>query len=181
MYEREYIDLNKNCLVIVDLQKGFINEYTAHLPMKIADFIDKHQIFNSIVATRYCNSVSSACYKLGGWHDCMINTSAASLVSEINDYVQRTFDKQTFSGFTSEFNKFLEEQNFDKVYFCGVNTDCCVLATVFSCYDSVQDCTVISDLCASTLGLEKHNNAIELIKDNITEQRVIYSSILDLK
>ena len=98
----------KNCLVIVDLQNAFINENTAHLPHKIAEFISSH--------------------------DC-----------------------------------------FDKMYFCGVNTDCCVLATVFSCYDSVQDCAVISDLCASTLGEEKHRNAIELLKDNITAERVVES------
>ena len=42
-------------------------------------------------------------------------------------------------------------------------------------YDSVQDCAVISDLCASTLGEEKHRNAIDLLKDNITAERVIGS------
>ena len=87
----------------------------------------------------------------------------------------RSFDKTTYSGLTSEFRNFIKNECFDKMYFCGVNTDCCVLATVFSCYDSVQDCAVISDLCASTLGEEKHRNAIDLLKDNITAERVVGS------
>ena len=53
----------KNCLVIVDLQNGFINENTAHLPHKIAEFISSHDCFDSIVATRYCNTSETACFR----------------------------------------------------------------------------------------------------------------------
>ena len=165
----------KSCLVIVDLQNGFINENTAHLPHKIAEFISSHDCFDSIVATRYCNTSETACFRFSGWKECMSGTLASELVSDITPYVMRSFDKTTYSGLTSEFRNFINNECFDKLYFCGVNTDCCVLATVFSCYDSVQDCAVISDLCASTLGEEKHRNAIELLKDNITAERVVES------
>lgn len=165
----------KICLVIVDLQNGFINENTAHLPHKIAEFINSHDCFDSIVATRYCNTSETACFKFGGWKECMSGTFASELVSDIKPYVMRTFDKTTYSGLTSEFRAFVMNEIFDKLYFCGVNTDCCVLATVFSFYDNVHDCTVISDLCASTLGEEKHRNAIDLLKDNITAERVVGS------
>lgn len=160
------------CFVIVDLQKGFINSHTQHLPQKIADFL-KHQHFDSVIATRYCNSPATACYQLGSWTDCMAHTTACDLVPEIMPYIQYIFDKRTFSGFTPAFKAFLHEQKFDKLYFSGVNTDCCVLSTVFSCYDALQDCAVMEDLCASTLGLQKHQNAITLMKDNITAKRII--------
>ena len=89
--------------------------------------------------------------------------------------VHRVFDKTTYSRFTSEFKEFLKNEKFDRLYFCGVNTDCCVLATVISCYDNVQDCIVLADLCASTLGEIKHNHALDLLRDNITPERVINS------
>lgn len=168
--------MTKKCLVIVDMQLGFINEHTKDLPEKIADFINNHSVFNCIVATRYCNTQLTACYKLGSWKECMKGTTDIKLSPVINSYVQKIFDKNTYSGFTDEFKLFLQSKKFDKVYFCGVNTDCCVLATVFSCYDSVQDCAVIEDLCASTLGKEKHNHAIELLSDNITPSRIINST-----
>ena len=50
-----------------------------------------------------------------------------------------------------------------------------ILILLMISYDSVQDCAVISDLCASTLGEEKHRNAIDLLKDNITAERVVGS------
>jgi len=172
--QREGIHLNKTCLVIVDLQNGFINEHTCHLPRKIADYLTDHR-FSCIAATQYCNTPDTACYRFGGWRDCMANTPAAELVPEILPHVQHIFEKQTFSGFTQAFQDFLTAQHFDMLYFCGVNTDCCVLATVFSCYDAVQDCAVIEDLCASTLGEEKHRNAMTLLKDNLPASRIISS------
>lgn len=167
--------MNKRCLIIVDMQIGFINKYTVSLPEKIAQFIKTHPSIDSVIATRYCNTTETACYKLGNWKECMKGTSDADLSPQIIPYVQRVFDKSTFSGFTTELKKFLNQNAFDKIYFCGVNTDCCVLSTIFSCYDSVQDCTVIGDLCASTLGEQKHYNALELMRDNITSHRVINS------
>lgn len=165
----------KKCLVIVDLQNGFINESTAHLPEKIARFISSSKDLDSVVATRYCNTPETACYKLGSWKECMDGTYDADIVQNIRSCVQRFFDKTTYSGFTSEFREFLQNESFSKLYFCGVNTDCCVLATVLSCYDSIQDCTVIADLCASTLGEAKHQHALDLLRDNITPERVVNS------
>lgn len=164
----------KKCLVIIDVQNGFIKQNTEHLPKKIAGFIDNHS-FDSVVATRYCNNSETACYRLGNWKECMTGTYDVEISSEIIPYVQRIFDKTTYSGFTLEFKDFIQHKGFDRLYFCGVNTDCCVLATVISCYDNIQDCIVFGDLCASTLGIAKHNHALDLLRDNITPQRVINS------
>ncbi|MDE5755251.1 MAG: cysteine hydrolase [Oscillospiraceae bacterium] len=162
----------KKCLVIIDMQNGFINENTKHLPAKISQFI-KENSFDHIVATRYCNTPRTACYKLGDWKKCMSGTFDAQIVQLIQPYVNQTFDKTTYSGFTPEFRKFAQCENFDRLYFCGVNTDCCVLATVLNCYDAVQDCVVIADLCASTLGKSEHFHALDLLRDNINADRVI--------
>ena len=165
------------CLLIVDVQNGFINEHTRHLPGAIAQFIQTHS-FGSVIATAYCNTPSNACFRLGGWTDCMENTPSAELVPEIKPYVSRIFKKHTFSGLTSLMREYLADNNFEKIYICGVNTDCCVLATAFSLYDNLIDCCVIEDLCASTLGEQKHNAAIQLLKDNITELRIVRSTEL---
>ena len=79
--------------------------------------------------------------------------------------LQNGFINENTAHFPHKIAEFISSHDcFDKIYFCGVNTDCCVLATVFSCYDSVQDCAVISD-----------RNAIDLLKDNITAERVVGS------
>lgn len=168
----------KKCLVIVDMQNDFINQYTEHIPHKTAKFIEEHY-FDRIIATRYCNTHETACYKLGNWKECMTGTPEAEIVSVIKPSVQRTFDKTTYSGFTNEFREYIQRKGGDKLFFCGMNTDCCVLATVLSCYDAVQECVVISDLCASTLGEEKHNHALDLLRDNITSDKVVNSFEID--
>lgn len=164
----------KKCLVVIDMQNGFIKQGTEHLPNRIIEFIE-HSSFERIVATRYCNTFETACYKLGNWKECMVGTYDVEIIPQIRPFVYRVFDKTTYSGFTAEFKEFLKNEKFDRLYFCGVNTDCCVLATVISCYDNVQDCIVLADLCASTLGEIKHNHALDLLRDNITPERVINS------
>ena len=166
-----------NCLAIIDMQKGFLNEYTGHLPEKIRNFLEHHD-FDAVIATRYSNTPETACYQLGNWKACMKNTEDAELVPEIMPYLQKIFEKSTFSGLTSACKAFLKEHQFEKVWFCGVNTDCCVLATMLACYDFGQDCAVIGDLCASTVGIPAHESALELIRHNMTPERVVRSDAL---
>ncbi len=174
-FGNEVLLLKKRCLIIIDMQIGFINQNTGFLPKKIADFIEKNPIFDSIIATRYRNTPETACYKLGGWKECMKGTADEEISPILNKYIQKIFDKKTYSGFTEELREFIQKESFDKIYFCGVNTDCCVLATVFACYDNVCDCAVIADLCSSTLGETAHNNAVKLLEDNITPKRIVNS------
>jgi nicotinamidase-related amidase len=170
--------MQKNCLVIIDMQKGFVNEHTADIPGKIAGFVGRcGGAFDKIVATRYINAPDTACYKFEHWESCMAGSEETELAEPIKPLVSRVFDKSTYSAFfNEEFRGFLETERFDKVYFCGVNTGCCVLATVLPVYDSVQDCAVIEDLCGSTTGGDIHRFSVEVIKSNITAERVVLSS-----
>jgi len=43
---------SKTALLIVDLQKGFINEHTAHIPALVQELIPSYQ---TIFATRFYN------------------------------------------------------------------------------------------------------------------------------
>jgi len=159
------------CLVIIDMQNGFMNEYTRHLPEKIRQFANANH-FDCILATRYCNTPETPCYR-DGWTDCMSHTIDAQLVPEVAGIAGKVFDKHIYSTWTPEFAEFLHHQQFEKLYFCGVNTDCCVLVSVLNCYDRNQECFVIGDLCASTLGDKIHENALEIIRGNITPERVL--------
>ena len=71
--------------------------------------------------------------------------------------------------------KFISDNGYDMIYFAGVNTGCCVLHSVYDCYNDVVECRVIEDLCGSTSGHELHREAIDVIKSCITDGRVISS------
>jgi nicotinamidase-related amidase len=165
----------KTALVIIDMQKGFINSHTKHLPKKIADFIDNNE-FDEIIGTQYINHPNTACYKFEGWKGCMDWSDEVDIVPELADKIQTIFKKDTYSCWNNPFERYIRFQEFDKLYFVGVNIGCCVLASVFDAYNSLQDCAVISDLCGTTSGVVSYNAALQVLRENITKERVILAN-----
>lgn len=162
----------KDCLVIIDMQVGFINENTEHLSQKIEDFIKSHN-FSSIVGTRYINNENTACYKFEGWKDCMEGTVDVEILPKLLKYCSKVFDKNKYSAWQADFIEYVQQNNFDRLVFIGVNTGCCVLHTAFDAYNDLQDCLIISDLCGSTSGNQSHENALQVLRECITQERVI--------
>ena len=166
----------KNCLVLIDLQNGFKNNNTEVIFERIKSFIsDNNSIFNHIVATKYINNPQTPCYKFEGWKGCMKGSQEAELVDWLinNKSVEKVFDKSVYSCFNDEFKNNLKDKNIGKVYFVGVNTDCCVLHSVLDCYNDLVDCCIIQDLCGSTSGKKSHDCAIHILENCITKERVI--------
>lgn len=162
----------KKLLVIVDMQNGFINEHTKHLVEKMKSFLDIAK-FDDIVATRYINNTETACYKFEGWKECMPGTPEIEIADELKPYIHKVFDKNVYSCWNTVFKAYVKSNRFDKVYFVGVNTGCCVLHSIFDCYNDVQDCAVISDLCGSSTSQESHECALRILRECITKERVI--------
>lgn len=85
----------------------------------------------------------------------------------------KVIDKKVYSSLNSELKNYIIENNIDKIYLCGINTDCCVLKTAFDLFENEYDFYILKDYCASTNGTEKHNNALEILKRNIGNKRII--------
>lgn len=162
------------CLVIIDMQKGFINKHTKHLPEKILKYI-KSNDFDYVVGTRYINNENTACYKFENWDKCMRGTEEADIVDILIPKINRTFDKSKYSCWNEEFKNFIDTEDIDELYFVGVNTACCVLASAFDAYNDLINCYVVHDLCASTSGTYSHHCGIHVLKECITSQRIIES------
>jgi nicotinamidase-related amidase len=56
----------------------------------------------------------------------------------------------------------LFERGLKRVLVCGVDTDACVLGTVFTLFDAGIDCEVEPDLCWSSMGL--HEVALKILR-----------------
>ena len=61
----------------------------------------------------------------------------------------------------------------DKIYLCGIDTECCVLKTAFDLFENEYDVYVLKDYCACMCGTQRHNNAIEILKRNIGYDKII--------
>ncbi len=167
-------EADNTAVVIIDMQVGFRNQWTENLEKKITAFLNTIKdcsIF--ILGTRYVNNVNTACYVFEGWTDCMEGTPDAEILPALQPFLQRVFDKDKFSCWNEEMKQFVKKNAIGKIYFAGVNTGCCVLHSVFDCYNDLVDCSVIADLCGSTSGPKEHEAALVVLKSCIMEERVI--------
>lgn len=169
--------MGRKMIAVIDMQKGFQNEYTEGLDQKQAGFLE--QIRDSgalVIGTVYVNHENTACYRFEGWKDCMRGSKETEVLDAVKPYLEYVFEKDRYSFWNEEMRCFVKEHEIEKIYFMGVNTGCCVLHSAFSCYDDVVDCAVIEDLCGSTSGPKEHQAALVVLRSCITQERVITAS-----
>lgn len=155
-------------LLVIDMQKAFINPNTEYLIEKISNLISTNQ-YNYIVFTRFINTNDSIYVKDLNYYGCIGEDK--ELAIKPNNH--KIIDKKVYSSLNSELKNYIIENNIDKIYLCGINTDCCVLKTAFDLFENEYDFYILKDYCASTNGIEKHNNALEILKRNIGNKRII--------
>jgi len=164
-------------LLVVDVQKYFINENTESLPGRIANFIEKHT-FDYTIFFQYVNTPDSNFVKIHRWNH-MFGAPETDIVDELSQYLTGTnlFKKHSFSVFRAiGFDEFVKSNPIQELYLCGIDTDACVLISSMEAFERGFDAKVIEDLCASHWGLEYHENAIDLIKRNLGKQAIIKSN-----
>lgn len=156
----------RKALIIIDMQYGFINLSTKHLEKKICRYIDENS-FGIVVATQFINSKDTACYKLGKWYGCMHGSKEDELLPPIKERADVAIQKSTYSCWTKQLKDMLKA---DEIYFCGVDTDCCVLHSVYDAYNDLQNCYILEGLCGSTTGIFVHLMALRIMRRNIVNR-----------
>ena len=155
----------KDCLVIIDVQKGFLNTETQPLINKIEKLVNSTE-FNYVVATRFVNTKDSPHYTLLGWEGLM-DAKSQEVVPLVEDVADRVFEKSTNSCFTEEFKEFIAIEGIEKLYFVGLDTDCCVMKSAFDAFDMKLSFKVLTSYCASSGGEDLHNAACKLMLRNL--------------
>lgn len=152
------------CLVLIDIQKGFLNSYTNKVIDNIKAIIKTHSDeFNHIVATRFSNSPGSPFTRLMNWNELM-DKDSIELDPFIENISERIFEKKTYSCFVPEFIEFIHENKIDKIYFAGIDTDCCVLKSAADCFENNICVEVLINACASTGGVQSDDAAIVVLE-----------------
>ena len=166
----------KSVLLVIDVQKFFINRFTKDIPQKIAEFINKNH-FDCILFTKFVNDKNSNWYK-AGWKR-MMNTKDTELVPELQKYSRKenTFTKTSFSIFRiKEIRQILEEKSIEKLFICGLDTHACIYATTLEAYEQGYNVKVIQDLCAASHGKKYHTEALDFLAKNLGKEILIFSN-----
>lgn len=151
----------KNLLVIIDVQKCFLNEFSEKVPLKIRNYLrkNKHK-HSSFIFTKFVNKPNSQFVKYLKWDGCM-PPKEAELADELKEFVNKknTFEKSTYSIFKSKpIINFIKKSKIKKIYFCGLTSDGCVLASALEGFDLGFEIYIIKELTGTCWGPKGFNN-----------------------
>ncbi len=159
-------------LLIVDVQQGFINDFTKHIPAKIEKHI-KHFEYDLIVATRFINKSASLFQSELGFSAMTMLSQETKLNTKLNDAADIVLMKSTYSSITPDVAKLLEKNEVKEVYLAGIGTDTGVMATALQLFDMGVKPKVLSDLCMSLAGEEMNQCALGILRNAIGEVNIL--------
>ena len=154
-------------LLVIDMQQEFINENTKHLINKIDKLKEEYK---NIIYTKFINSPKSRWVKDLNWNGCLTKESQ-KLVIDPKD--NKIIEKEIYSSLNKELIEYINKNNISKIHICGIDTECCILKTALDLFENDYDVYVLEEYTSSMNGKTKHQNAIEILKRNIGENRVI--------
>lgn len=108
-----------------------------------------------------------------------MNSLTKHLPERILQYIQKNKGNFALIIFTNFVNtressvyRFLDWQEClgppeEEFYLCGIDTDCCVLATAYDAFDQGYRVHLLKNLCMTSTGKNLHNAAVSMFKKNV--------------
>jgi nicotinamidase-related amidase len=154
-------------LLVVDVQRGFINEFTQHIPGRIVRLIETGE-YSPVLFTLFVNTPGSPYQRLLRWHGCA-GPPETDLVQELEPVAtdDRAFTKLGKTGMPDELADRLRRDQTSKINVVGIDTDMCVLKIAMDVFDLGIEPLVLVDCCASTAGLQAHLAGLAILSRNI--------------
>lgn len=166
-------NMNKSALIVVDVQNFFVNENTKDIPNKISTYID-HNEFDFLAFSKFVNNENSNYFKLLNWKKCT-NSPDTDIHNKLVKFINNdnVFEKASYSIFKAKnFTDFLKNNQITKLYFCGIDTDACILASAYDAFDLGFDFEIITDLCFSHSGEKFNTAANDIINKNLRLKKI---------
>ena len=159
-------------LIIVDVQLGFINEFTHHISQRIARLIERDE-YAPILFTRFINAPDGPYQRFLDWHNCS-EEPEINIVPELEPWAkpENVFSKEGLCGMPDKLASYLREQDLKRVFLVGIDTDMCVLKMAMDVFDLGIEPIVLTDYCASTAGLQAHLAGLAVLSRNIGALRL---------
>lgn len=154
-------------LLVVDVQRGFLNDYTAHVPRRVADLVRRGG-YDPVYFTRFENPPGGPYRKLLSWSACE-RPPETDLAPEVEPFAaaERVFSKPGYAGLPDALAGVLPDAEVERITVVGIDTDMCVLKVALDLFDLAIEPIVLVDCCASTAGLQAHLAGLAVLTRNI--------------
>jgi nicotinamidase-related amidase len=166
-------------LLVVDVQRCFLNEFTHHIPARIVQLVQRGT-YTPVFFTCFINTPDSPYRRLLNWHECEREPDTA-LAPELLEYAapERVFQKHGVTGLPEKLAASLKAQQVERVAVAGIGTDMCVLKVAMDLFDLGIEPFVLVDCCASTAGAQAHLAGLAVLSRNIGPHQLIDAGLGD--
>ena len=163
------MDDGRHALLVVDVQKGFVNEQTAHIPALVEALQYR---YDDVFVTRFVNASASPYRTLLCWDGMAPETEDVSFAFRVRpDAV--ILEKDGYTCVTPSFLAMLRDRGVTAVDICGVDTDACVLKCAMDLFESGVRPVVLASCCASSAGSAAHAAALDILVRVIGRDQVV--------
>lgn len=163
----------------IDLQEGFLTDEirkTGYVE-RVENFIAKKDR-ERVTLTWFSNEPNSNFTTLLGRSDMKLLDPSRRLFGSLEDGGYGKLHKTTYTAWLPAVQRCAKEFGYTDVVLVGLDTDDSVLKTALDIFEAGYRPVVLTDLCASGKGKDKHDDAIDLLKTLIGERQVITSDEL---
>ena len=159
----------KDALLVVDVQHGFINSHTKHIPKKIEKLLPK---YSHVFCTKFYNPQDSFYRTLIHWNEMSKSCDDFKLAYRptANAIV---LEKVLYTCVDEKFINILNDQNIKEVHICGIDTDNCVLKCAVDLIENGFIPKVLVSYCGSSAGEKFHNFSIKILERFIGKEQIV--------
>lgn len=164
-----------SCLIIVDLQKQFINANTRHIFPGIQNLLGR---FTYTIASRFRHQENGPIHKYKKWRAAAEGTEGAELAIELSPCPPEStlvVEKSLFSAFVPTTRDWLQHKGVKEIYVCGMDIDLCVTRTLFDILENGYRPILLADLSATTAGEPCYTNALLQLKRMMGREQILLS------
>ena len=159
----------KKLLLVIDVQKDFINGNTEEVLPKIKELVNSDK-YDLIAFTRFINDENSIWYKKSHYTGCMTKEGQEII---IDTKKHKIFDKKIYTAVNDELKDYIRKNDISEIYICGFDTDACVQKTAIDLFEQNYDVYVLKDYCMSHAGKEIHTFYITNLARLIGKNKII--------
>lgn len=159
----------KRALLIVDVQIGFVNDKTKHIPTLVEKLQDN---YNLVIATRFINLPDSPYRRLIKWDHLSPESDEIELAFKPKESAI-ILDKYIYSCIDDSFVSLLKENDIDAVDICGIDTDICVTKCAVDLFERNITPFVLKDYCATHADAEIQESALIILARYIGKSQII--------
>ncbi|MBL26368.1 MAG: hydrolase [Rhodospirillaceae bacterium] len=157
-----------SCLLIIDLQKGFVNDATHHV---VAPIEAAQADYDVVIATRFQNPPGSPFRRLIHWERFAPHSDETAFAFAPREDA-RVIDKPRYTCVDSALRNWLVARDISRVHVCGIDTDICVTKNAVDLFEAGLEPIVLSALCASHAGRDRHEAGLVTLARFIGQDQI---------